>query len=96
MATAKKTAEVQEGIVEYNGKTFDLNKLNSYREYQKEYSKKKYKSFAVRFHTEKDKDLVTFLDKRNEYVPDITKYFRALIRADLKRRNIKPKVKAKK
>ena len=85
---AKNTNGNSGSKVTYKGQTYDLEKLKAYRDYQKKYTKETYKSFAVRLHMDRDKDIIQFLQDKN-YVPDITKFIREVLRAEMDRKKFK-------
>lgn len=92
MAKASTKTTSKNNIVEFDGQTFNLAALKRYREYQKKYTRETYKSFAIRFHNEKEADIIAFLQHISK-TEGLTEYFRASIRADIKKRNFKPKKK---
>ena len=66
----------------------ETRKLNSeqrasFMKYQKEFIKETYRSKALRFNRETEKDLIEWLDQQPKY----TTYVKGLIRADMEKHN---------
>lgn len=77
-----------EDFIEYDGMRFNLKKLKEYRVYQRQYTKENYKGYAIRFRLDDDSDIIDFLEN-GKMVHDKTKYFRDIIRADMKKKGLK-------
>lgn len=62
-----------------NGRVWTKEQLSSYREYQKEYIKSTYRSFLFRCNSEKESDLIEWLQMQD----NLAAYLKDLVRADM-------------
>lgn len=85
-STTKKAVKSKNGIYA-NGRIWTPEQYDRFRKYQVAFTKKHYRTFAIRFARDTDADIIEYLEKQD----NVVEYLRKIIRADNKKNKKKDK-----
>lgn len=79
LRSTKKRAVEKDEMIFAQGKMWSKKSYMHFRQYQTEYNKKRYRMFGIRMLNDADKDLIKYLESKD----NLNDYMKDLIRKDL-------------
>ena len=81
LRSTKKRAVEKDEMILAQGKMWSKKSYMHFRQYQTEYNKKRYRMFGIRMLNEADKDLIKWLESKD----NLNEYLKNIIRKDMEK-----------